>query len=80
MISSVIQIIPSGLDSTRQVASTGPTDKLSVMTDRRRLARPQPTAPKSPAGDTLDPCISWEIFPGYYPVDSHKAQRICPLP
>ena len=52
----------------REVASTGPTDKLSVGMDRHRLAHRQPTAPMSPAGipQTLTLVGDISLFPGYY--------------
>ena len=58
--------------SPREVASTGPTDKLSDGMDRHRLAHPRPhgdAAPMTPlgGGGTPDPCIGWRYFPGYYP-------------
>ena len=42
-----------------EVASTGPTNKLSVGMGRHQLAHSQPTAPMSPVGISWTPYIGW---------------------
>ena len=45
-----------------EVASAGPTDKLSVGMDRHQLAHSRPTAPMSPVGISQTPYIGWRHF------------------
>ena len=51
------------MDLVREVASTSPTDKLSVGMNCHWLAHPQLPAPIPPPGR---PMHRLEIFPGYY--------------
>ena len=54
--------MPKHDTSTREVASTGPTDKLSVRMDCHRLAHPQLTVPMTAAGDTPEPPHRLDIY------------------
>ena len=46
----------------REIASTGPTDKLSVGPSSTDSANVSHGGTLDPAGDTPDPCISWRYF------------------